>query len=67
MRYEIEVDIDSTPEAVWAVLADVERWPEWTPSMTLVRRLEDGSVSAARCACGSPGSRRRGVLAGRRR
>jgi uncharacterized protein YndB with AHSA1/START domain len=42
MRYEIEVDIDAAPDAVWAVLADVERWPEWTPSMTLVRRLEDG-------------------------
>jgi uncharacterized protein YndB with AHSA1/START domain len=42
VRYEIEVDIEATPEAVWAVLADVERWPEWTVSMTLVRRLEDG-------------------------
>jgi uncharacterized protein YndB with AHSA1/START domain len=42
MRYEIEVDIDAAPEAVWEVLADVERWPEWTPSMTLLRRLEDG-------------------------
>lgn len=42
MHYEIEVDIDAAPDAVWAVLADVERWPEWTPSMTLVRRLEDG-------------------------
>jgi uncharacterized protein YndB with AHSA1/START domain len=42
MRYEIEVPVDASPEAVWAVLADVERWPEWTPSMTLVRRLQDG-------------------------
>ena len=42
MRHQIEVDIDAAPEAVWAVLADVERWPEWTRSMTLVRRLEDG-------------------------
>ncbi|HEY0538748.1 MAG TPA: SRPBCC family protein [Actinoallomurus sp.] len=42
MRYEIEVDIDAAPETVWAVLVDVERWPEWTPSMTSVQRLEDG-------------------------
>jgi uncharacterized protein YndB with AHSA1/START domain len=42
MWYEIEVDIDAAPEKVWAVLADVERWPEWTASMTLVQRLEDG-------------------------
>jgi carbon monoxide dehydrogenase subunit G len=42
MRYETQVAIHATPEAVWAVLAEVERWPEWTPSMTLVRRLERG-------------------------
>ena len=42
MRYEIEVGIDAAPEAVWAALADVEHWPDWTSSMTLVRRLEDG-------------------------
>lgn len=42
MWYETEVDIDAAPEKVWAVLTDVEHWPEWTPSMTLVQRLEDG-------------------------
>jgi uncharacterized protein YndB with AHSA1/START domain len=42
MRYETRVAIHARPEVVWAVLAEVERWPEWTPSMTLVRRLEDG-------------------------
>jgi uncharacterized protein YndB with AHSA1/START domain len=50
MRYEIEIDIEATPEAVWAVLADVERWPEWTPSMTLVRRLEDGPFGVSSTA-----------------
>lgn len=42
MRYEIAVDIDAAPEKVWAVLADVEHWPEWTRSMIRVQRLEDG-------------------------
>jgi uncharacterized protein YndB with AHSA1/START domain len=36
------VYIDASPEQVFAVLCDVERWPEWTPTMTRVQRLESG-------------------------
>jgi uncharacterized membrane protein len=38
----VSVDIDATPEKVFAVLRDVERWPEWTSSMTSVQRVESG-------------------------
>lgn len=34
--------IDAPPEAVWEVTRDVERWPEWTPTMTSATLLGDG-------------------------
>jgi uncharacterized protein YndB with AHSA1/START domain len=42
MKYEVEVQIEAEPQTVWEALADVERWPEWTRSMTSVERLGDG-------------------------
>jgi hypothetical protein len=36
------VDIDASPNEVWAVLTDVERWPTWTPTMQEVTRLDHG-------------------------
>jgi hypothetical protein len=39
MKYEVSIDIDAEPLQVWDVLTDVERWPEWTQSVTTATRL----------------------------
>jgi hypothetical protein len=43
--FKIVEDILAEPKTVFAVLCDVERWPNWTPTMTQVRRLESGAFN----------------------
>jgi Polyketide cyclase / dehydrase and lipid transport len=40
--YKMVEDILAAPDTVFAVLCDVDRWPNWTPTMTRVKRLEGG-------------------------
>ncbi|NUR08131.1 MAG: polyketide cyclase [Nocardioidaceae bacterium] len=40
--FETTRHIDAPTEPVWEVLFDVARWPEWTPTIDDVRRLDDG-------------------------
>lgn len=42
MRIEHELIIDADIETVWSLTVDVERWPELTPTMTSVERLDPG-------------------------
>jgi uncharacterized protein YndB with AHSA1/START domain len=43
--FSITVDIDAPTERVWQVMSDTDRWHEWTPSVTSIRRLEGGAFA----------------------
>jgi uncharacterized protein YndB with AHSA1/START domain len=46
MEHEQVVHIERDPGDVWRVLMDVEAWPEWTASMTWLKRVEPGPLGA---------------------
>jgi carbon monoxide dehydrogenase subunit G len=39
------VTIAATPQRVWDVVGDVERWPERVPTVDAVERLDDGPLA----------------------
>ena len=56
MITEDSVEIDAPAQLVWQVFSDVERWPEWTPSVTsLVARDGTGLAVGKRFAIKQPG------------
>ncbi|WP_406067479.1 SRPBCC family protein [Micromonospora sp. NBC_01638] len=50
MRFEAATEIAADVEQVWAVLVDVQRWPEWTASVSRAERGEPGSLSVGATA-----------------
>ena len=47
MQFSIMTEVDAPPEVVFAVLSEVEHWPEWTPTVTRVERLGNADAALA--------------------
>lgn len=43
-EYNVSIDIQAPPDRVWAIMSDIRRWHEWTPSVTSIRRLDEGPL-----------------------
>ncbi len=42
--FSITVEVPAPQPAVWTVISDVERWPEWTASVSRVKRFSHGPL-----------------------
>lgn len=48
MITEDSVEVDAPAQLVWDVFTDVERWPEWTPSVTSLAGLDGPGLAVGR-------------------
>lgn len=52
MRHEVTTTVDAPAELVWRTVKDVEKWPEWTPTMIEIHldgdELRSGSTATVR-------------------
>ena len=48
MILDSSIEIDATPAEVWSVFTDVERWSEWTASVTSLRGLDGSELAVGR-------------------
>jgi uncharacterized membrane protein len=42
--YSLATEIEAPPDRVWAIMRDVEHWPQWTASVKRVRLLDRGPL-----------------------
>ncbi|MFI0409782.1 SRPBCC family protein [Actinomadura sp. 3N508] len=54
MHFEFSVDIDASPETVWNLLKDVERWPDMTASVDRVELLDESVALSSRARVFQP-------------
>src|SRR5262245_16896058 len=51
MEIKVSVEVTRPPDVVWPVLVDIERWPDWTPSITEVERLDQSPLGIGSRVC----------------
>lgn len=44
-NFEYQVEILAPPDRIWATWMDVERWPDWTPTVNTAKRLDPGPLA----------------------
>ncbi|WP_433326222.1 SRPBCC family protein [Spirillospora sp. CA-294931] len=45
MHFEVNLDVNASPKALWDALVDIESWPALTPSINRLERLDDGPLA----------------------
>ncbi|MEO8125803.1 MAG: SRPBCC family protein [Bryobacteraceae bacterium] len=43
--FRITIEIQALPDRVWSVMRDVERWPEWTATVTSIRLMDHDGLN----------------------
>jgi uncharacterized membrane protein len=51
MKFTHGIDIQAPPQIVWSIWSDIERWSEWTASITRIQKLAPGPLAVGLRAC----------------
>jgi len=51
MKFSSSVEIDAPPEKVWALVNELEEWPQWIPSIKKIEKLSEGALGEGSQIC----------------